>query len=187
MWNKNPKFLLYTGPMYGSKTTKLLARVDRFKLRGKNVIAFKPRMDNRYSNTKIQTHNGIAIDAIAINTGDELLNSIDVNEYDVIAVDEAFMIPGISKVLIQLFRDGKSIIVSSLELSASCGIFEEIRDIMPWCTFIHKCPAVCMVCGEKAYYTHRKIDSTEEIVIGGSELYEPRCWQHHNYMNFMER
>ena len=100
-----------------------------------------------------------------------------------IAVDEAFMIEGSAESLLSLFRSGKTVVVSSLQLSATGKVFSEIRDMMPWATTIEICPAVCTVSGLDAYYTHRKFDSMNEITVGGSDLYEPRCWFHHSYMN----
>ena len=44
-----PEFIIFTGPMFGSKTTRLLAAVDRFRYQNRNVIAFKPKLDERYS------------------------------------------------------------------------------------------------------------------------------------------
>ena len=56
--------------------------------------------------------------------------------------------------------------------------------MLPWATKIEKCPAVCTICGKDAFYTYRKVDSLSEIEVGGSELYEPRCWGHHpNFSN----
>ena len=88
-----------------------------------------------------------------------------------------------AEALIELFRLGKTIVVSSLQLSASGNVFEEVRDMMPWATKIVVCPAVCTVSGQDAYYTHKKINDLAEITVGGSELYEPRCWEHHSFMN----
>jgi thymidine kinase len=101
----------------------------------------------------------------------------------VVAVDEAFMIPGASWVLIDLFKKGKTIVVSSLDLSATGKAFDEIEAMFPWATHIEKCPAVCTVCGQDAFYTHKKVEDIAEITVGGSELYEPRCWKHHSYFN----
>jgi thymidine kinase len=42
-----PTFTIYTGPMYGSKTSRLIADVDRFSRQKKSVLAFKPRLDDR--------------------------------------------------------------------------------------------------------------------------------------------
>ena len=181
---RNPEFIVFTGPMFGSKTTKLLAAVDRFSYQNRKILAFKPRMDERYSESKICTHSGGSIDAFTVSTGIEIIDIVsDMDHSDVIAVDEAFMIEGSSSALISLFREGKTVVVSSLQLSASGNVFEEVRDIMPWATKIEVCPAVCTVTGLDAYYTHRKFDDMKEITVGGADLYEPRCWFHHAYMN----
>jgi len=185
----NPEFIIFTGPMFGSKTTRLLAVVDRYHYQNRRVVAFKPRMDDRYSSVEISTHSGGRFPAVGVQDGNDILNYLKdtYDEFDVIAVDEAFMINGIAEVLLQLFRLGKTIVVSSLQLSASGNVFEEIRDMMPWATKIEVCPAVCTVTGYDAYYTHRKIEGLEEIAVGGKELYEPRCWEHHSYMNQREK
>ena len=94
------------------------------------------------------------------------------------------MIEGCAESLLTLFREGKTIVVSSLQLSATGNVFEEIRDMMPWATKIEICPAVCTVSGLDAYYTHRKFQNMDEITVGGSDIYEPRSWFHHSFMNF---
>ena len=53
---RDPVFKIYTGPMFGSKTTQMLACVDRYRYQNKKVLAFKPKMDVRYQEEKIQTH-----------------------------------------------------------------------------------------------------------------------------------
>jgi thymidine kinase len=141
-------------------------------------------MDNRYSSGEICTHSGGKISAVCVKAGEDVLKYLhDNKEIQVVAVDEAFMIDGISSALLELFREGKTIAVSSLQLSASGNVFEEIRDMMPWATKIEVCPAVCPISGHDAYYTHRKMSGLDEITVGGSELYEPRSWFHHNFMN----
>ena len=45
----NPFFNVYIGPMFGAKTTRLLADIDRLKYKGRKVIAFKPNIDKRYT------------------------------------------------------------------------------------------------------------------------------------------
>ena len=179
-----PEFIIYTGPMFGSKTTKLIAVVDRFKYQDRNILAFKPSLDERYSSSEICTHNGARVDAFVVKSGDDIIRIVnDASNVDVVAVDEAFMIDGVAESLLTLFREGKTIVVSSLQLSASGNVFEEIRDMMPWATKIEVCPAVCTVSGLDAYYTHRKFENMKEITVGGSDLYEPRCWFYHGFMN----
>ena len=113
------------------------------------------------------------------------INSLEY-DCDVVAIDEAFMIDGCAEAALILFKQGITVIVSSLQLSASGNVFEEVRDMMPWATRIEICPAVCPITGRDAYYTHRKIDSIDEITVGGADIYEPRCWEFHSFMNRKE-
>ena len=180
----NPKFIIFTGPMFGSKTTRLFAVLDRYKYQKRKIVAFKASIDNRYSDTNITTHSGASMPARVVKNGMEIHQYISHHdEYDVIAVDEAFMLRGVSWVLTDLFKKGKTIVVSSLDLSATGKAFEEIEALFPWATHIEKCPAVCTVCGLDAYYTHKKVEDIAEITVGGAALYEPRCWRHHSCFN----
>lgn len=174
-----PSFTIFCGPMMSSKTTRLIGAVDRFRYQNQRVLAFKPKMDKRYTNDEISTHNGGKLEALNVSSGDEILRSVDLYEPDVVAVDEAFMIDGAADALIQIYRRGVSVVVSSIEMSASCKVFPEIEQILPWATKVEKCTAVCVVCGEDAPYTQRKVNDLAEITVGGAELYEPRCWSHH--------
>ena len=60
----SPEFIIFTGPMFGSKTTKLLAAVDRYVYQNKVIMAFKPKLDDRYSGGEISTHNGVSLKAV---------------------------------------------------------------------------------------------------------------------------
>lgn len=181
----NPEFIVYTGSMFSGKTTALLATVERWQFQNKKVIAFKPQIDVRYSESEIVSHLGWKIKAHTIKEGKDIIKILqeDKNAYDVVAVDETFMIPGIADVLIWLFRHGTSVIVSTLDLSSAGKPFKEVEKMLPFCTKIKKCAAVCTICGCDAYYTYRKNESEDEIALGGKELYEPRCFEHHLIIN----
>lgn len=171
---RNPEFIIYTGPMFGTKTTKLLMELDRATYRGLTVVACKPTTESRYSVEEIVTHGGLRFPAVNLNNANHLYNLAD--SYDVIGVDEAFMIDDVAKVLIDLYKRGKTIVVSSIQLSASGQPFEEISEMMPWATKIEVCPAVCPITGRDAYFTVRKDGESKQIEVGGSDLYEPRAW-----------
>lgn len=173
----DPQFIIFTGPMFGGKTTKMLAAVERAKYQKKKINLFKPKRDNRYSFDKVMSHTGFAWDAQNVNNGDEILRLA--NGADIIAVDEAFMIPRCSDALIKLFRSGKSIYVSSLQLSADGEPFEEMVKMFPWATKIEVCPAVCPITGHDAYYTIAKTE-VDRIQVGGTETYEPRSFYKSN-------
>lgn len=93
------------------------------------------------------------------------------------------MIKGVGKTLVDLYRKGNTIIISSLQLSSWGEPFEEMKEMMPWATKIEVCPAVCPITGKDAYYSYSKRTRTDGILVGGDESYEPRCFEHHEYVN----
>ena len=189
---RNPRFEIFTGPMFGGKTTRLLAALDRYQYQNKSILLFKPRVDERYDKTSVVTHNGLSLSSRTvgfsrierINDGEELFRRFESfnsnHELDVIAVDEAFMIPGSAKALRKIYGYGKTVLVSSLQLSSSGDPYDELQEILPWATGVHICPAVCSVCGEDAYFTQKVAGNNDpgKLEIGGSELYQPRCHNH---------
>ena len=166
--------------MFGGKTTKLLASLERYKYQKKRVILFKPWIDERYSKRDVVTHNGQHYPSCLIKRGEEIVEKSE--SYDVIAVDEVFMIPNAASALIKIFASSKDILVSSLQLSSKPDPLPEIKDILPYATHIEICPAVCSMCDADAFYTRRKIDTDGVVQVGGAEMYEPLCFYHYNKM-----
>jgi len=177
------EFVMFVGPMFGGKTTKLLSAIDRYKYQGKKILAFKPNVDERYSKEEIVTHWGHKLNASRVSLGKEVYDTAIREGFGVhrgvIAVDEAFMIPGIGETLVDLFKEGHAILVSSLQLSSDFTPYKEMKTMMPYATKIEVCPAVCMKCGIDAHYT-KKIGgrSDHKIEVGGAEMYQPMCFEH---------
>ena len=174
----NPEFKIFTGPMFGGKTTRLLADLERYKYQNKKIKLFKPRMEKRYSSNMVATHGGKFKNCTLVDSGQEILRKS--GDAKVIAVDEVFMIDGAAHALLDLFSRNRTILVSSLQLSSEPKPLPEIKDLLPYATKIEVCPAVCVVCGKDAFYTKRKIDSFNQIEVGGKESYEPLCYEHYN-------
>jgi len=189
----NPTFTVYVGPMMGGKSSALLADVERLTYQKRAVVLFKPSADGRYSRsvrdlgteryseTEVVSHSGMKHAAVAINEAADVIKVLSDSDEppDVVAVDEAFMVNGIADVLVWLFRTGMSVIVATIDLSATGKPFREVERMLSYATHVRKCPAVCAVCDQDAFYTYKKLgSSSDEIEVGGSELYEPRCWRH---------
>lgn len=179
------EFVIHVGPMFASKTTAMLSRLERYELQNKIVIAFKPKIDDRYSESMIVSHSGWKRAAYNVSNGIDILRKIETLTCipDVVALDEAFMVKNCDKALIWLFQMGVNIIVSSLDLTYKGKPFKELTLLYPWATKIIKSVAICDVCGEDAPYTYRKTLSEDEILIGGKENYAPRCFIHHPLIN----
>lgn len=176
---KSKEFVIFCGPMWSGKSTRLTAAVERHRIRQTDVVCFKPGRDDRYSDSNIVTHSGSKIGAINVISGAEILAYVEDRKPEVVAVDEAFMIEGSADALIEIFKKGTSVYVSSIELSANLKPFFEIERMMSFATRIEKCTAVCVSCGDDAALTHRRVPSDEEISVGGADSYEPRCWACH--------
>ncbi len=175
----NREFVVFTGPMWSGKSTRLVGAIERHRLRETKVSCFKPVIDSRYSDSAIVTHSGASMAAIAVSSGQEVLHIIRNEKPEVVAVDEAFMIDGIADALIDVFRMGISVYVSSIELSANLRSFTEVEKLLPFATKVEKCTAVCVSCGDDAQLTHRRVPSLDEISVGGADTYEPMCWACH--------
>jgi len=178
------ELVVYTGPMFSSKTSKLLMKLEKYRFKNKNIIAFKPKIDNRYSEECIVTHSGWQFPAIPISSGEEIFDYIKkhkLKKFDVIAVDELFMIKDLSNALISAYCNNYNVVISTLDLSAQLTMFDEIKQILPWATHVEKCTAVCTICGNDAQYTFKKSTKNNKqiIEVGGKEKYEPRCFKHH--------
>jgi thymidine kinase len=172
-------FVIFTGPMFGGKTSRMLSQLERAKYQKKVIKLFKPSIDIRYSNKSVVSHNGNRWESIPISDGKEIYDNL--GKAEVIAVDEAFMIPNVAEVLLDLYKKGKQIYVSSLQLSSEGAAFPEMTKMFPWATKVEVCPAVCF-CGNDAYYTITLTEKEEEVTIGGKETYEPRCKEHTNFI-----
>lgn len=166
--------------MFGGKSSRLVSHIDRCKYQHRSVIVFKPIIDDRHDVGSITTHSGAKIDALNVKSGSDILKELldSSNMPDVIAVDEAWMIPGCAEALREVFRMGISVIVATIDLLANGKELSEVQKMSSWATHIEKCPAVCTVCGQDAYYSHMKTIDDRDIAIGGEEMYEGRCWSH---------
>ena len=97
----------------------------------------------------------------------------------VVAVDEAFMIKGSGEALVDLFKRGHTVLVSSLQISSDFTPYKELQLMMPFATKIEVCPSVCSTCGADAHYTQKTGGrSDHDIEVGGAEMYQPKCFLH---------
>ncbi len=188
----NPRFEVFTGPMFGGKTTRLLSALERYQYQNKNLVLFKPKIDIRYSKESVVTHSGNSWPrkasssfnrVVRVSTGEDLFSYFsrfdEEYQIDVVAVDEVFMIEGSAEKLIEIYKLGKTVLVSSLQLSSNGEPYNEMLKILPWATNIQICPAVCEICGEDAFFTKKIAGGDEGVIeVGGPELYQPRCFSH---------
>ncbi len=126
------KLKMYVGPMFSGKSTKLIQQIERYKIAKKNIVCFKPAMDTRYTKEGfIVTHSELHVPCYLVNSGDDILRLYREKSkeamIDAVAIDEAFMIEGVSSACVSLlYNDNIDVLISSIDLSASLKDFDEI-------------------------------------------------------------
>jgi len=179
------KLIVFCGPMFGGKTTRLLSEAERYRYQKRRIFSYKPIVDDRYDDEYIVSHSGFKLKARKISNANEIVYDLSKNEADsdsVIVIDESFMIKDSGKILPSLYKDeGFTILVSTLQLSSSGEPFKEVLGLLPYATSIVVCPAVCPICLNDAYFTKKIAGRRDhELEVGGAELYQPRCSKHYS-------
>ena len=77
-----------SGNMYAGKTEELLRRIRRIKYAKKSVIVFRPKIDNRYSEDEVVSHDNCRISSIIISKGTDITKYINEPLPYAIAIDE---------------------------------------------------------------------------------------------------
>jgi thymidine kinase len=173
-----------TGPMFSGKTEELIRRLTRHQIAGKEVLAIKPQIDNRYAEDAIVSHSGGSFEALVIPESGIVPDDSDyrsVFNKDVVAFDEIqFFGENHVEWLIQdLLKQRVMILVAGLDKDAWGEPFGKLMPkLLAISDDVTKLTAVCHVCGEDATMTQKlgEPDTKEtQVEVGGLELYEARC------------
>ena len=167
-----------TGCMFSGKTEELIRRLRRAQIAKQKVKIFKPRIDARYSNNSIVSHNEQSLPSILIDHIHELPDQA--SDAQVIGIDEAqFFSEGIINICNMLASNGKRVIVAGLDQDYTGKPFEPMPQLLAIAEYITKQHAICVVCGNPADKTQRKITDSKRVVVGAAEIYEARCRKCH--------
>jgi thymidine kinase len=162
------------GSMYSGKTEELIRRLRRAQIARQRVEIFKPVIDDRYDKDAIVSHSELRIPSRAIKDARQILKYA--HEAQVIGIDEGqFLGPQLVRVVQQLARQGKRVIVAGLDQDYAARPFEPMPQLLAIAEYITKTLAICVVCGAPANRTYRKVRRPGRVVVGGADLYEARC------------
>ena len=162
------------GSMFIGKTEELIRRLKRVKIANLKVEIFKPKIDTRYDETKIVSHDTNTINSTPVeNSAAILLMAKDV---DVVGIDEAqFFDEGIIDVCEQLASKGIRVIVAGLDMDYMGQPFGQMPNLLAVADYIDKLHAICMECGNIAHVSYRKTAQSGQVLLGEKDIYEPRC------------
>lgn len=162
------------GSMFSGKTEELIRRLKRARIANLKVEIFKPRLDIRFHEQNIVSHDENAIPSIPIEHSKDILNLV--SDVDVIGIDEAqFFDNQLTDICDQLAERGIRVIVAGLDMDYAAKPFGQIPFLLAKADYITKLHAICVRCGNIANYSYRKTKQDNQLLIGEKDLYEPRC------------
>ncbi len=170
-----------SGCMFAGKTEELIRRIKVLEFAKKEIMVFKPVIDNRYSDTKVVSHAGSSVESHVINKASEILDLVK-ETTQVVAIDEVqFFDDEICSVCNELADRGIRVMAAGLDTDFRGEPFGPMPQLMTEAEFVTKLAAVCNKCGAPATRTQRIIDGKPAsyndpiILVGASESYEARC------------
>ena len=162
------------GSMFSGKTEELIRRLRRAQIAQMQTTIFKPRIDSRYSETHIVSHNNIKLESHLVNSPQEILDIAE--NASVVAIDEAqFFNDSILEVCKTLASQGKRVVVAGLDTDYRGVPFGPMPQLMCEADYLDKLRAICVKCGNPASCTQRTSSDRGQVVIGELDKYEARC------------
>ena len=162
------------GSMFSGKTEELIRRMKRAQFANQKVEIYKPRIDVRYSDDKVVSHDAHSIPSTPIESPSRMLElSADV---EVVGIDEAqFFDESIVEVVQTLANRGVRVIIAGLDTDFMGKPFGPMPALMAVAEDVQKVHAICMKCGSPANHSHRLSKSDQLVVLGEKDIYEPLC------------
>lgn len=163
-----------TGSMFSGKTEELIRRLKRARIARPQVEIFKPRIEVRYSEEEVVSHDENAIQSTPVDSSANIL--LLASGVEVVGIDEAqFFDDGLVDVCNQLADRGIRVIIAGLDMDYKGVPFGPMPGLMSIAEYVTKVHAICVRCGSLANYTHRTTEDEKLIVLGETDIYEPLC------------
>ena len=172
------------GCMYSGKTEELIRRLHHVQIARQRLQAFTPRRDIRYAVGNLVSHNGVRIEAQAIDSILEIRQYLR-DDVQVVALDELHFFDDAPDTVLTTCQDladrGLRVLVAGLDQDFRATPFPAMSRLLSVAEQIDKLFAICVRCGAYATRSQRMIDGqpapydAPTIVVGGLDMYEARC------------
>jgi thymidine kinase len=165
---------LICGSMFSGKTEELIRRLKRAKIARQKVEIFKPRIDVRYDEVNVVSHDSNFIHSTPVESSSQIL--LLTSDVDVVGIDEAqFFDDNLPNVCQQLADRGMRVIIAGLDIDYLGKPFGCMPALLATAEYVTKVHAICISCGDLAHYSHRIVKGSSRILLGEQESYIPLC------------
>ena len=159
------------GSMFSGKTEELIRRLRRAEMAGQKVEIFKPKIDTRYDEEEVVSHNHNKIRSTPVESSNEIL--LLGSTCDVVGIDEAqFFDDGIVEVANQLANNGIRVVIAGLDMDFLGRPFGPMPFLMATAEYVTKVHAICKTTGNLANYSMRTSSSKDFVQLGETDSYE---------------
>ena len=159
------------GSMFSGKTEELIRRLRRAEMTGQKVEIFKPKIDTRYDDVEVVSHNHNKIMSTPVESSNEIL--LLGSTCDVIGIDEAqFFDGGIVEVANQLANNGVRVVIAGLDMDFLGRPFGPMPFLMATAEYVTKVHAICKKTGNLANYSMRISKNQDLVQLGETDSYE---------------
>lgn len=196
-----PLLHIVIGPMFAGKSTYLINKVNELlsdnsnvsnsrsdKLSADDILLINHSSDTRYNaSSQIHSHNGASLKSLAL----PRLNDFSINGSSLITnkkyilIDESQFFSDLYQSITKLLYSSSSTSLKEIYIFGLDGDFKQepfkdskLLELIPFCSSITKLQATCTYCSQPAPMTKRITTSTEQILVGGSNEYQPVCLKH---------
>jgi len=183
------------GPMFSGKTSELVRQIELALISKIEIVAFKPKIDNRYKSDEICTNDGHCIKSVVIENSKEIIDYINNSSKPIekIFIDEAqFFDEKIVEVVNYLAKNkGIDVVLAGLAQDFKGAPFGQMPKLLGLAQKIRTLTAICVhekeegkICRKPAFFTQRLIDgkpasyNSPIILVGGTDSYTARCEDH---------
>ena len=162
------------GSMFSGKTEELIRRMRRAQFARQKVEIFKPKIDVRYSESEVVSHDENSIPSTPVDNSAAIL--LLSGGYEVVGIDEAqFFDKGLVEVCTKLAEQGVRVIVAGLDMDFKGKPFGPMPELMAVAEYVTKVHAICLRCGSIAQFSHRLSANDKQVMLGEKNEYEPLC------------
>ena len=159
------------GSMFSGKTEELIRRLRRVEMAGQNVEIFKPKLDTRYAEEEVVSHNQNKIRSTPVESPNEIL--LLGSTCDVVGIDEAqFFDESIVEVANKLANSGIRVVIAGLDMDFMGRPFGPMPNLMATAEYVTKVHAICKRTGNLANHSMRTTTNTDLVQLGETESYE---------------
>lgn len=183
------------GPMFSGKTSELVRQIQLSLISKIEVVAFKPKIDNRYKSDEICTNDGYCIKSVVIEKSTEILKYIEGSQKKIekVFIDEAqFFDEKIVEVVDCLAKEKSiDVVLAGLDQDFKGAPFGQMPRLLGIAQRVKNLTAICVhenedgsICRKPAYFTQRLINgkpasfNSPIILVGGIDSYTARCEEH---------